>query len=68
MSAHSPDGNAVKRSKAGDSVAEDITLRLAGCNRASILVASLDSTVQQLKEVIAATLGGAAAPLLPDAP
>ena len=41
-------------------------MKLAGCAKASVLVESLDSTVQQLKEAIAALLGGAKAPLLPN--
>ena len=68
MSADSPDGNAVKRTKANDSVTQAITLKLAGCAKTSVLVNSLDSSVQQLKEAIAATLGGAEAPSHPDAP
>ena len=70
MSADSPDGNAVGRSKDSDSVNDNeaITLKLAGCAKASVLVDSLDATVQQLKEAIAATLGGAEAPSLSNAP
>ena len=70
MSAPSPDGNAVERSKDSDSVNgnEAITLKLAGCAKASVLVDSLNATIQQLKEAIAASLGGAEAPFLPNAP
>ena len=70
MSADSPDGNAVGRSKDSDSVNDNevITLKLAGCAKASVLVDSLDATVQQLKEAIAITLGVAEAPSLPNAP
>ena len=66
MSADSPDGNAVERSEDSASVNHHraITLKLAGCAKASVLVDSLDATVQQLKEAIAATLGGAEAPSL----
>ena len=70
MNADSSDGNAVERSKNSDSVNDNeaITLKLAGCAKASVLVDSLNVTVQQLKEAIAATLGGAEAPSLPNAP
>ena len=70
MSADSPDGNALGRSKDSDSVNDNkaITLKLAGCAKASVLMDSLEATVQQLKEAIAATLGEAEAPSLPNAP